>query len=335
MTAADGHVDVRLDALCVGIDRARRRIAPFIRTTPIIPVLSSPQVSGGPVVLGKAESLQITGSFKARGALNKAIICAEAGISRLVTSSTGNHGAAVAYAGSVLGLACTAYVPAGASQAKVDIMRGFGADIIEVDDPLAGEVRARDRESSETGCAYVSPYNDLDVIAGQGTLGLELLSQCDSPPDVVFVAVGGGGLATGTAAAIRSDWPTSRVVGCHPTASPALLDSLAEGHVVQVDIRPTLSDGTAGNLVADTVTLPLYASLVSDNVLVDEPEIAPAMRRLLLEDHLVVEGAAGLAAAGCLRWRPRPGERAVIILCGGNIAPRTLSGVLSAPAERA
>ncbi|AHG92227.1 Pyridoxal-5'-phosphate-dependent protein beta subunit (plasmid) [Gemmatirosa kalamazoonensis] len=173
----------------------------------------------------------------------------------------------------------------------------------------------------------MSPYNDPDVVAGQGTLGIELLEQLPEL-DSIYVAVGGGGLAAGVAAAVKAARPDVRVVGCWPEHATAMLASIRAGHVVEVEEEPTLSDGTAGNLEPGAITVPLCAALIDDHVTVSEAEIADAMREVALGDHMVVEGAAGVAVAA---WRKTPARGpSIIILCGGNLGAELLARTLVA-----
>jgi threonine dehydratase len=202
---------------------------------------------------------------------------------------------------------------------------------------MAAELEARALAERE-GRVYISPYNDWEVVAGQGTLGVELLDQL---PDVavVYIALGGGGLASGVAGALKLSRPDVRVVACSPASSPAMLESIRSGEIVQVDEWPTLSDGTAGNLEPGSITLPLCAALLDEHVVVNEEEIARGMRDAALGDHLVVEGAAGVAVAG---WRahveahPELAERpSAIVLCGGNLGAELLARTLAPSAPHA
>jgi threonine dehydratase len=225
----------------------------------------------------------------------------------------------------------TIVVSASASPYKVARLADAGLEVVtHPGDPVAAELAAR-ALGEQDGRVYISPYNDLDVVAGQGTLGVELLAQTPNV-EVVYVAVGGGGLVAGVAAAITRVRPDVRVVGCWPEHSTAMLASIQAGHIVDVEESPTLSDGTAGNLEPESVTLPFCMALIDDHVTVTEAEIARGMRDAALGDHLVVEGAAGVAIAGwrtMTRRHPELADRpSVVVLCGGNLGAELLARTL-------
>jgi threonine dehydratase len=315
-----------LVTLCEEIAAAADRLAPYALRTPLVPARA---LDPDGRAWYKCENLQRTGSFKIRGALNKILsLPAEARARGVVTSSTGNHGLAVAEALRLVGGRGTIVVSAAASPYKVAKLAKAGLDVVTHDgDPMAAELAARALAERE-GRVYVSPYNDLDVVAGQGTLGVELLDQMPEL-EAVYVAVGGGGLAAGVAAAVKAARPDVRVVGCWPENATAMLASIRAGEIVEVEEQPTLSDGTAGNLEPGSVTLPFCAALIDEHVTVSEAEIARAMRDVALGDKLVVEGAAGVAVAG---WRARPeltARKCVVILCGGNLGADLLARTLA------
>jgi threonine dehydratase len=227
----------------------------------------------------------------------------------------------------------TIVVSASASPYKVAKLADAGLEVVTHDgDPMAAELTARALAERE-GRVYVSPYNDPDVVAGQGTIGVELVRQLPDV-DVVYVAVGGGGLAAGVAAAVKSVRPGATLVGCWPEHATAMLASIRAGRIVEVEERPTLSDGTAGNLEPGSVTLPLCAALIDEHVTVSEDAIAAGMRDAALGDHLVVEGAAGVAIAGyraAVAARPElVGRASAIVLCGGNLGAGLLARTLVA-----
>jgi threonine dehydratase len=314
-----------LDRLRIDIAAAAERLAPYGLRTPVTPA----RALGG-AAWYKCENLQRTGSFKIRGALNKILSLPADVLARgVVTSSTGNHGLAVAEALRLVGGRGTIVVSSAASPYKVAKLADAGLEVVTHDgDPMAAELAARALGERE-GRVYVSPYNDLDVVAGQGTLGVELLGQTPEL-ESVYVAVGGGGLAAGVAAAVKAARPDVRVVGCWPEHATAMLASIRAGEIVEVAEEPTLSDGTAGNLEPGSVTLPFCAALIDEHVTVSEAEIARAMRDVALGDKLVVEGAAGVAVAG---WRARPdlaGRTSVVVLCGGNLGADLLARTLAA-----
>jgi threonine dehydratase len=278
----------------------------------------------------KLESLQITGSFKARGAVNKLLSLTEkeknAGV---VSASTGNHGAAVAYAAGKLGIDCTIYVPEGASEAKIENMKQFGATIkIHGNDCIEAEGQAR-KSSEINGKPYVSPYNDPFVMAGQGTIGLEIESQCDQL-DVVIISVGGGGLIGGTATYLKSIWPNLDVIACSPENSAVIIHSLKEGKVLDLESKPTLSDGTAGGVEFDSITFPVCQKVIDETVLVSEDEIKSAMIKYMENEHQLLEGAAGTAVAALIKKKnDLKDQRIGVVICGGNISLETVRDIIN------
>ena len=307
---------------------AERRIRPYVRETPLIESPGLSAQSGARIWL-KLENLQITGSFKLRGALSKVLTLTEAEKARgVVTASTGNHGAATAYAGRIAGIVPTVFVPHGAAPSKVDRIKSFGARV-EVHGDDSGVTERHAREVAErTGQVFVSPYNDWDVMAGQGTIGAELLRQCPDL-DAVVVAVGGGGLIGGIAGHLKAHRPSIDVIGCQPVNSAVMAQSVEAGTILDLPSLPTLSDGTAGGVEDDTVTFEYCRTAVDRYDLVDEAAIAEGVRTAFHEERLVVEGAAGLAIASALRVAPEyVGRRLVVVLCGGNIGADAWCGVM-------
>ena len=304
----------------------RVRIARYVRHTPLVE-LDPPAWGAGPLPdrMVKLETLQPTGSFKIRGAASA--ITAGARPVEIVAASTGGRGLAVAALARSLGVRCRIFVPATAAPAKLARLRGAGVELVEQDgDPLRAELAARSFAEQSAGALLVPPYNDPQVILGAATLGLELLEDLREPPDVLFVAVGGGGLISGIALAVRARWPRCTIVGCLPEASPAMRDAVAAGRVVDSPVLPTLADATAGNIEEGSITVPICAALVDRFELISEAEIAAAMRTALLEHHLLIEGAAALALAASLRSSDF--ERHVVVLGGANVGAETLRAIL-------
>ncbi|HEU5014547.1 MAG TPA: threonine/serine dehydratase [Roseiflexaceae bacterium] len=314
--------------LFASIQQAEQRIRPYIRETPLEESLALSQISDADVLV-KLENLQHTGSFKLRGALNKLLSLAPDERARgVVAASSGNHGAALAYALRLLGAHGTIFVPEHASPVKVAAMQRYGARVERHgDDSVITEAHAR-RYADEHGMAYVSPYNDLAVVSGQGTIGVELARQTEHL-DAVFVSVGGGGLAAGIAGYLKTVWPHVRIVGCLPENSPVMARSVAAGQIVDMSSLPTLSDGTAGGIEPGAITFALCQQLIDEFVLVSEEQIAAAMRVFIEAHHMLIEGAAGVAVAGYSKqqqaWR---GQRVAIIICGANISVSTLKTAL-------
>lgn len=314
--------------LTAAVLEAERRIRPHVRETPLVSSADLGAAAGVPVHC-KLENLQHTGSFKVRGALNKLLGLAPAERERgVVAASTGNHGAAVAFGAKRLGIPAIVFVPETAASTKLDAIRGLGAVVrFHGTDGRETEVHARAFAASH-GMTYVSPYNDPAVVAGQGTIGVELAQQAHRI-DVIYVALGGGGLVSGIAAYLRSVWPQVRVVACSPANSPVMAESVKAGRILELESQPTLSDGTAGGVERDAITFDLCRRLVDEYVLVSETEIAAAMRRYMGAHEQVIEGAAGVAIAGMLRGGTHGSdEEIVVVMCGGNVSPEVLQAVL-------
>jgi threonine dehydratase len=310
---------------------AALRLQPHIRET-LVERSDALADSPSSTVWLKCENLQHTGSFKLRGALNKILTLPPEALARgVVAASTGNHGRGVAHALAGLGARGTIFLPSTAPPAKLDALRRYPSVTLEIRGGESAETEAYAREvAARTGRAYISPYNDLDVVAGQGTIAVELWQQCPNL-DTVFVAVGGGGLISGIAAYLKSKNLNLRVVGCWPEHSPALYAAIQAGRVVETPELPTLSDATAGGIEPGAVTLDLARELIDDYVLVSEAEIAEAIRLILAEHHVAIEGAAGVAVAAYRNTAAQYAGRTVaIVLCGGNIAYSTLTSVICA-----
>lgn len=289
---------------------AFERIRPLVRETPLE---YSPDLGAWL----KLEHLQTTGSFKFRGACNKvALLTPEQAARGVVTASNGNHGLGVAAAAKARGIAAEVFVSARVSPGKARKIEALDARLLRAgDDPLAAELAARSA-AGQSGRVFISPYNDLDVMVGQGTIAVELLRQL---PDVrsIYVAVGGGGLIGGIGAYAKAVRPEVEIVGCWPENSPVMYECMRAGRVVEVPERPTLSESTAGGLEPGTVTLDVCRRVVDRAVFVTEGEIRDAMRLLLRTEHWLVEGAAAVAVAA-FRKDPRP--NAAIVLCGRNLS---------------
>jgi threonine dehydratase len=316
----------------IDIASALRRIRPHLPPTPLIPSPSLAQWAGhdGTCVL-KCENLQVTGSFKARGALNKVLSLSDEARARgVVTASTGNHGRGVAYALSIAGGRGTVVIPTVTPENKVAALKASGIDVcVHGAESAESEAFAR-RLASETGRTFISPYNDPEVIAGQGTIGEEILDQWPRV-DVAIIAVGGGGLVSGIATAMKARSPGVQIIGCWPENSHVMLASMRAGRVVETREEPTLSDGTAGGVEPDAITLELCRSLIDETDLVSEDEIADGVRAVVNHARLVVEGSAGVAVGTYRRLAAHlAGKTVAIVLCGGNISSAKLSALLRA-----
>ena len=309
-----------MGSLGEAIQEAHRGIRPAV---PVAALERSTALSArlGVEVWLKCEHLQPTGSFKIRGATNKIrLLGAEGRRKGVVTASTGNHGRAVAHAGRAANVPVTAFAASSAPHHKLEAIRSLGAKLVTVAGiPLEVEQRARAHAES-VGLPYISPYNDVEVVAGQGTIGMELLEQL-TELDAVFVSVGGGGLIGGIGTALRHQRPRTRVVGVWPENSVDLLERLRPDQVADATERPTLSDSTAGAIEPDSVTIDICKAVIDETVTVTEAEIAQAMRQIAESEHWIAEGAAGVALAGVVkRAAAYSGRNVAVVLCGRNIA---------------
>jgi threonine dehydratase len=302
--------------------------------TPLVCLGAVPESCAAEIFL-KCEHQQRTGSFKVRGALAKLLSLSSDERDRgVVAASTGNHGLGVAHALSAVGGNGVVCVPEHASPVKVAAIRRYGVEVrVMGREPAETEGLAR-RFAARTRRCYISPYNDLDVIAGQGTVGEEIVWQLGGRPvDAVVVAVGGGGLVSGVAAAVKSALPGVRVIGASPANDAAMAASVRAGKVVEIDALPTISDGTAGGVEEGSITLPLCMELVDEWALIEEPEIHSALRFMIDTEHQLVEGSAAMAiAAGLKAGRGRAGQTIVIVSCGANISSAALAEAIGAAA---
>ena len=254
----------------------------------------------------------------------------------MVAASSGNHGLGVAYALSAAGGTGIVCVPEHASPVKVAAIRRYGVDVRVMGHEPAETERLARLVAADADMSYISPYNDLDVIAGQGTVGEEIVAQLGGRAvGAVVVAVGGGGLISGIGATIKSALPGVRVIGASPANDAAMAASVRAGQVVQAGALPTISDGTAGGVEEGSITLPLCTELVDTWVLVTEPEICSALRFMIDTEHQLIEGAAAVAiAAGLKAGRHCGGRAMVIVSCGANISSTALAqAIAAAPAS--
>lgn len=299
------------------VEVAAERIASHLGPTPLI---ESPSLGA----LLKLETLQPTGSFKVRGAF-AALTRLEPG-SRVVTASAGNHGLGVAWAAAALGLQATVVVPETASPTKLAALERFAVTLV-CHGSSYDQAEARALDLAEAGSRYVSSYNDREVIAGGGTIALELARQIEGPLTIVC-PVGGGGLCAGVSLAAAGR-PETRVIGVEAAASVAVSAALAAGAVVPIAIGETLADGLAGNLEPGSVTIELIRCHTESVLSVSEGEIRAAIRFLVNEHGVVAEGAGAVAAAAVLAGRVEVSGTVVALVTGRNIAEKDLVPILS------
>ena len=323
---------MRIEEIPGAVNRAEERIRPYIVETPLQFSTHFSARSGANVYF-KLESLQVTSSFKARGAMSKLLSLSKRELARgVVAASTGNHGTAVAYGLSRLGAKGIIFMPENASEAKVEAIRALGAEVrFHSNDGGQAEKFAR-QYALDQGQVFISPYNDTEVLAGQGTMGLELGRQLDHI-DFLYVTVGGGGLIAGTAGFLKQSQPQLNAIGCHPSNDAAMYASVKAGKIVDIEGLPTISDGSAGNMEVGAITFELCRDLVDDWVLVNEEEIFAAMREYIGHEHQLLEGSAGVAIAAFLRRHAEvpetvAGKNVVIVICGARISLKTLKSIL-------
>jgi len=310
------------------IDEAAKRIYGLVQETPLVSLADAPGVVPGTRAFAKLEQLQLSGSFKLRGATNKLMSLdparAAAGV---VTSSTGNHGIGVAAAARHLGIDAEVFLSGQVADSKRAKIAEWGARIRAAgDSPLEAELAAR-ADAHRSGRTYVSPYNDPAVVAGQGTVAVELVRQL-AGLDAVFVATGGGGLVSGIGCHLRAASPRTEVVACWADHSKVLYESLRAGRIIDAPELPTLSESTAGGVEEGSITFGLCREVVDRAELVTEPEILAAMRYGHARGW-AMEGAGGVALGAFLKNAARyAGKSVAVVICGGNPSA-TVSALLA------
>ena len=313
------------DDVLASYDRSKN----YIRKTPLDYSASLSELINGEVYL-KLENVQKTGSFKFRGAISKITsLNSDQRNKGVVTASTGNHGAAVSLAMKILDVNGKIVVPKNIARNKLENIKKLGG-IVEFygKDCIESEFRAQEI-SKESGSAYISPYNDPDIVAGQGTIAVELDNQLNNI-DEVIVSVGGGGLISGIGGYLKQVQPKVQMVACSPKNSCVMYESLNAGRILDLPSKQTLSDGTAGGVEEGSITFDICKEIIDNFVLVTEKEIASGIRTAINDDHQLIEGSAGAAIAALFkRKKTLIGKRVVIIICGGNINSTTLHKVLS------
>jgi threonine dehydratase len=307
------------------IERARARIHGRVHATPMMSSATVGDELGVRLYL-KAELFQKTGSFKPRGVFSKLLSMDPAVRSRgLVSLSAGNHAAALAYGATAMGVKATIVMPAGAMRSKVEATRRYGGDVVLTEGSLLETCLALQRERDLT---LVHPFDDLAVMAGQGTVGLELLGQVPGA-DMVVVPVGGGGLISGIAAAVKLQHPSARVVGVEPDGADAMSRSVQQGAPAHLDKVDTIADGLAPPFAGE-YTFAHVQRFVDEMVRVTDREIVDALGVLIQRCKLAAEpsGAASLAALISGRVTPAAGSTVVCVISGGNIGPDVLKQLL-------
>jgi threonine dehydratase len=310
--------------------RARKRIAPHIRRTPLVRSTWLSDAAGASVSL-KLESLQTSSSFKSRGAFNAVLARLERpeGAPRqLVTASAGNHGRALANAAETFGLPLVVFTPAEAPKTKLAAIRRHGAELRAEGRDYDDAERMAKTFARETGAEFISAYNDRDVVAGAATIALELFE--DAPDlDMLIVPIGGGGLIGGVAQTAKAIRPDAAVIGVEVEASCAFQTSVRAGRLVEIVPGETLADGLGGNPDPETITFDLIQRFVDQIVTVSEADLAAAVVGLIEHEHLVAEGAGAAATAALVGQRVRvSGRRVAAIVTGSNIDRARLAALL-------
>ena len=300
---------------------ARRRLGARGSRTPLLPSSWLSSIADGNVHL-KIESLNLTNSFKIRGALNAALRLSE-GIDTepptIVAASAGNHGRALALATEELGIPCVIFTPKNAPEAKKNAIRRHGAILHgDCEDYDAAEKQAKEFAETE-GATFISPYNNRDVIAGAGTIGLEIVEAMPSF-DVIVIPLGGGGLASGVGLAVKAAVPDATIVGVEVEASSPFTLSLEADRITEITPRASLADGLVGNLEPGAMTFDLVKQVVDYVVTISEDELARAMKGLATEERLIVEGAGAAATAAVMAGKASAaGQNVVVLVTGGNV----------------
>ena len=308
---------------------AEKRIRKHILKTPLIESHSLSQLIKGKVYL-KCENEQYTGSFKARGSLNKILSLSEEERSkRLVTASTGNHALGFSRSLQIADKQGVIYLPSYASKAKTEVLSHYPVELIYHDgDSLQTEIYAK-KVAEENGRIWISPYNDPMVIGGQGTIATELENQLDNF-DYLLATVGGGGLISGIGSYLKTKRPNVKIIACQPENSPEMTLSLEAGRIIDLsDQLETLSDGSAGGIEPGAITFELCQQIIDESILVTEKEIKDALKLIVHEHKKIIEGSAAVAVASLIKEKKKfRGSTVVIVLCGANIDIAKLVDIL-------
>ena len=310
---------IALPASLSDIELARSRISINVRATPVVESPSLSELTGVPVHL-KLEHQQVTGSFKLRGATNAVSQLSEVQRSHgVVGVSTGNHGRGLAYAARAAGVRCIICMSKLVPQNKIDGIQAQGAEVRIVGTSQDDAQVEVDRLVSDEGMTMLPPFDHIDIIAGQGTLGLEMLEQVPKL-DTVLIQVSGGGLISGVAAAIKAKRPEVTVIGVSMQRGAAMYQCIKAGKPVLVEELSTLADSLGGGIgLENQYTFPMVRELVDDIILVSEAEIAAAIRHAYWEERQIIEGSGSVGLAALLSGRVKPTGTTALLLSGGNI----------------
>ena len=265
----------------------------------------------------KLENRQTTSSFKIRGACNKILTTRKPSTNGFVAASSGNHAAAFAYLAQQMGFEGIIFVPVTVPKAKLDALKSYPVQVVQFGyDTLEAEYEAI-RYGKEKEMTYVSPYNNLSVIQGQGTVGLEIHDQLLNV-HAVFIPVGGGGLAAGVGSYFRKARPITQIIGCQPYNSKVMYESVKAGKILNLKSEPTLADGTAGGIERKAITFPICSRVIDDWILLKEWEILEAIRIMISYHDMLIEGAAALTVAGLLKRHHDLEDKNVVLIITGE-----------------
>jgi threonine dehydratase len=307
--------------------QARNRIRSHVYETPVIPSRKNNDGDGTHLFF-KAENFQLTGSFKLRGAMSKMSAQQSSTGQRLITASSGNHGIGAACAAHALDKNLTVVLPETVVPAKLKKIQSYGADVIlhGAETGLAEQHAQKLAASGEY--TYISPYNDADIVAGQGTIGLEILEQCPQV-DNIFISMGGGGLISGIGSVCKAFSPKTKIYGVSAINSKALAESMKAGKVVETEHLDTLAEAVAGGMDEDSITLPLAMSVVDKVIECNEDDIVTALKAIAFDENMIVEGSAALALAGYNKVAETVARQTnVVVLCGANFDQQRLTRLI-------
>jgi threonine dehydratase len=310
------------------VQEARKAVAPFVKCTPLVRSQFLSNLCDGDVFL-KLENLQITSSFKPRGAFNKLLhLSAEEKDKGIITASAGNHGQAVAFAAQKLGYPVRIVVPETTPKIKIDGIKKYGADLVLFGDTYDEAEQKAKELARKDGCAYISPYDDELIIAGHGTIGLEIIEALPNA-DTVIVPVGGGGLISGICIAIKSVKPNVQVIGVQSEASPVMYESLKAGKIVHARKTETIAEGLSGGIEKGSITFKIAQECVDKVLLVREETIRRAVYVLWSYEKQVTEGSGAAAIAPIMENKSVfAGKTVVAVITGGNIDATFFQSIL-------
>lgn len=301
--------------------KAEKRISKYVLKTPLLKSNYLSKLVDGNVYL-KLENEQITGSFKARGALNKLLFLKEKNFNgQIITASTGNHALGVINAMKFTGIKGKIVVPDNIVNSKYEKLKNYEIDLLRYgENSLLAEIYAR-KLSEKEGYEFISPYNDVQIIAGQGSCGIEILNQTTEIIDNIFVTIGGGGLISGIASYVKKINPKINIFGCQPENSPEMALSIRNQKYTICDNLPTLSDGSAGGFEENSLTYDICNQYVDDYFLINENDILKNIKLIFEKEQKLIEGAASVAVSSLINNFQRfKKQNSVVVICGGNFS---------------